>query len=638
MIKTLQSRLLAFLVLVSVPPLSAQSSLSAARIAELKELSLDQLLNLEVSTVSRREERWWSVPNGVDVVTNEEIRRAGARNLPDALRLATGVHVGQPSARSWAVSVRGMNVLAANKISVAMDGRILFTPFFSGVQWDAQDTLMEDIDRIEVVRGPVGSLWGAFAVNGFIQILTKPAWDTQGWLASAGAGTEDPGFASVRYGGQAGDDTYYRVYAKYFQTNWTYNASGRAQSATDFFQGGFRVDALRARETTLTLQGDYYTNRDLPLDRVQTEISGANILGRWRRAFSADSNVQAKVYFDHTYRLIPAVFEETRDTAASSLKWQTATGRQDLLLGVDGLLSWDEIGNIGIAKLVPPKRTTHNIGVYVQDTVQLVPKRGAFTLGIKGEHNSFSGFEYQPTARFAWTPTPQTTLWSAVSRAVRTPVRIDEDLLFELNGTTIFEANDDFKTEYAWVYELGFRQQPSPMLTFDVSAFAYRYNNIRSTEPIGSAAFPRTFKNEFNAKSSGAEVTVLFEPAAQILVKGSYRFLDLDFSRDAGSRDTTQGSSEGNDAKHVANLSVHFELPGNWEFDTFIRHASSLPKPALAGYTELDVRLGWNPSPEWELSLSGRNLLDRQHPEFVTTNSLNQQVHRSFTLKATWRR
>jgi iron complex outermembrane receptor protein len=228
----------------------------AQEAADLTTLSLDELMNLDVTTASRKPERLWSAPAGIDVVTADDIRRAGAQSLPDSLRLASGVHVGQPSARSWAVSIRGMNVLAANKISVVMDGRSLFTPFFSGVQWDAQDILLEDVERIEVVRGPVGSLWGAFAVNGFIQILPKLAWDTQGWLLSAGTGTEDPGFFAVRYGGKLRDDVAVRGYAKYFQTDWTYLAKGdHAQPATDFLQSGFRMDARHSGGSAVTMQG-----------------------------------------------------------------------------------------------------------------------------------------------------------------------------------------------------------------------------------------------------------------------------------------------------------------------------------------------------------------------------------------------
>jgi iron complex outermembrane recepter protein len=610
---------------------------SAPPASDLTTLSLDELMNLEVTTVSRKPERWWSAPNGIDIVTNDDIRRAGVQNLPDALRLATGVQVGQSSARSWAISIRGMDVLAANKISVLMDGRSLYTPFFAGVLWDAQDTLLEDIDRIEVVRGPVGSLWGAFAVNGFIQILTKSAWDTQGWLASAGAGTEDPGFFALRYGGKLGKDTAFRAYAKYFQTDWTYLANGKhAQGATDFLQTGFRVDGRRSPDTTVTLQGDYYTNQDLPLDRVQTATYGANLLGRWRRTLSPDSDLQVEGYLDHTYRLIPQNFEERRTTGSASVKYRLTAGRHDLLLGADALISADKIGNIGIAQLEPGERTIHTLGLYVQDTVQVKP-RVALVLGLKGEQSSFSGYEVEPTIRLAWTPNPSTTAWAAVSRAVRTPVRIDEDLVIRVNGVTFFEANDDFKTETALVYELGVRNRPASALTFDVSAFAYRYDNLRSTEPTGVAPVPLTFKNTLDARSYGAEATLMYQPLPRLSFKGSYRFLDLAFSKDPGSRDTSGGSAEGNDAKHVVILAAHLNLPGNLELDAYLRHASALPRPALEGYTTVDARVAWRPSKRLEIALLGRNLLDRQYAEFVTNNSLNEQVRRRGAIKLTWR-
>jgi len=607
------------------------------QIADLTTLSLDELMDLEVTTVSRKPERLWSAPSGIDVVTGEDIRRAGAQNLPDALRLASGVHVGQPSARSWAISIRGMNVLAANKISTLMDGRSLFTPFFSGVLWDVQDTLLEDIDRIEVVRGPVGALWGAFAVNGFIQILTKPAEDTQGWLLSVARGTEDPGRFALRYGGKLGKDTFFRAYAKYYQTDWTYGKDGEhAQPATDFLQSGFRVDGRPSPDTTVTWQGDYYTNQNLPLDREQTQVSGANLLGRWRRALPGDRELQLEGYFDHTYFRIPLNFEETRNTGSASVKYRFTAGRHGLLLGADALVSADTVGNIGVAMMEPADRTIHTVGVYVQDTIQIAT-RAALVLGLKGEHSAFSGYELAPTIRVAWTPNPRTTAWAAVSRAVRTPVRIDEDLVFRFNGLTFFEANDDFKTETALAYELGVRHRPVSALTVDVSAFAYRYDNLRSTEPAGTLPIPLTFKNGLNARSYGVEATLMYQPLKRLSFKASYRLLDLEFSKDPGSVDTTKGSAEGNDPKHVGILGAHLNLPGNLELDAFLRHASALPAPALPGYTTLDARVGWRLAKGLEISLLGRNLLDPQHPEFVTNNSLNEEVHRSATLKLTWR-
>lgn len=637
--QSLKAVILTAASLLFVGSLMGQGGLSPKSTHALKQLSLDELLQIEVVTVSRKPERWWLAPSGIDVVTSEQIRRSGVNSLPDALRLATGVHVGQSSARSWAVSLRGMNVLAANKISVVMDGRSLFTPFFSGVLWDAQDTLIEDIDRIEVVRGPVGALWGAFAVNGFIQILTKPAWDTQGTLLSFGAGTEDPLAVAFRYGGKAGEKTFYRVYAKYFQTDWTYNNADRhAQTATDFVQLGFRTDSTLARNTILTVQGDYYTNQDLYFDRVQTEINGANLLARWQREIAIGRELQLEAYYDHTYRIIPGTFEETRDTASVAAKFHAVENAYEYVVGADAFVSKDEIGNIGLPRLEPPERTVHTVSVFGQGTWRLRP-HWALIAGAKFEHNAFSGFEYQPTVRALWTPSERVTVWSAISRAVRTPVRIDEDLVFRIGPTAVFEANDEFGTEEILAYEIGGRFRPARLpLTFDVSTFQYRYGNLRSTEPVGAGPLPLTFRNLLNAESTGAELTVMYQPSPNLFMKGSYRYLDLEFFRDAGSRDLSNGRAEGNDPRHLGILQFHAALTPRWELDAYLRFASSLPNPETEGYEALDLRLGWHVTDSWEISLVARNLLDDLHREMRTPNSLNEQVSRSVMIKATWRK
>lgn len=360
------------------------------------------------------------------------------------------------------------------------------------------------------------------------------------------------------------------------------------------------------------------------------------MLGRWRRELAAGSDLEVQGYFDRTYRLLPQQFEERRNTGSASVKYSVAAGRHGLLFGTDALVSADQIGNIGVAQLEPPERTVHTLGLYGQDTLQ-VGSRGTLVLGLRGEKSTFSGYEFAPAVRFAWASNPRTTTWAAVSRAVRTPVRIDEDLVFRFGELTLFEANDDFGTETILAYELGFRHRLADALSVFLSTFAYRYDHLRSTEPVGTAPTPLTFKNGLDARSYGGEVTVMYQPARRLSLKGSYRFLDLDFSRDPGSLDTTEGSAEGNDAKHVAILEAHANLPGNLELDAFLRHASALPKPAMEGYTTMDARIGWWATKRLEISLWGRNLLDRQHPEFVTTNSLNEQVRRSGAVKLTWR-
>ena len=356
-------------------------------------------------------------------------------------------------------------------------------------------------------------------------------------------------------------------------------------------------------------------------------------MGGWQRIFASGAHLRVEGYFDHTYFLIPANFEESRDTGSASARYRLTAGRHDLLFGADAQISADEIGNIGVARLEPGERTTHTVGAYVTDTLQLSSRAG-LVLGLKAEQNSFSGYEVQPTARLTWTPSDRATLWAAVSRAVRTPVRIDEDLAIRFGALTLFEANDDFETETALAYEVGLRHRPLSELTFDVSAFAYRYDHLRSTEPLPA---PATFRNGLDARSYGAELAMVYQPAARFFLKGSYRFLDLDFSKDPDSRDNSNGRAEGNDPKHVAVVGAHLTLPADLELDGYLRLASSLPNPALDGYTTMDLRLAWRPARQWEVSLAGRNLLDGQYAEFVTTNSLNEEVHRRLTLQLTWR-
>lgn len=620
-----------------VSEVAAQTSSPAPM--KLSQLSLEELMRLDVSTVSRKAEQWWTAPGAIDVITNEDIRRSAALSLPDVLRLGVGVHVGQANAREWAIAVRGFNVTASNKLNVQMDGRSLFTPFFSGVLWNAQDTMLEDIDRIEISRGPGGATWGAFAVNGFIQILTKPAWETQGSLVSAAAGTE-AGWFSYRYGGKAGDSTFYRVYGKYSQFNGTYSpvTHERSMPTTDLAQTGFRVDSRGRGDTTFTLHGDVYTNKGTPKDHLQNEFSGANLTGTITRTLAVDSDVSVTAYYDYTSKDFAGTFDELRDTLALSAKYRLVSGANEIQLGADGLVSWDKVFGPQVT-FEPERRTFYTVTAFAQDTVTLVPKLWTATLGAQVLYNGYSGADVQPTARLAWTPNPRRTIWAAVSRAVRPPVRIDRDLVVRFGGTTVFEGNDDLEAENVVSYELGGRQRIGERLAVYVAGFVNRYDNLRSYESRSPPymSFPWTFKNTTNAHSSGVEVSALWQPVTRLFLKANYRYLDLHLTKDPGSGDFQDGLFEMNDPHHVASITARLDLPGRVELDTTLRHVSSLPRPAIHAYTTADIRLGWSPRSDWELSVIGQNLFDPRHPDFITANSINDEVARSVTAKATWR-
>lgn len=614
---------------------------SLAESVRLKALSLEDLMQLDVSTVSRKTEPWWYAPGAVDVVTDEDIRRSGVMTIPDALRLATGVHVGQANAQGWAVSMRGFNVLSANKINVQLDGRNLFTPFFSGVTWSSQDTLLEDIDRIEVVRGPAGALWGNYAMNGFIQILTKPAWDTQGALVTAAAGTELPGAAAVRYGGMIGSDTFYRVFLKYTQTAWTYNAAGRrVLPATDVLRAGFRSDTRSGGDAILTLEADAYTNKHTLKDRpTQERFSGQSLLARWRRSRVVDSDLQVTAYYDGTWHLYGGNFLEKRHTLSTSAKARFVRGPHDLQTGIDVLVSRDHITSDAAVLIEPPRRTYHTSSAFVEDTVTLVPNRWVLTGAAQVQWSAFSGAEFQPTARLSYMPEPGTTFWAALSRAVRTPVRLDADLVSRFGGTLFFEGNDDLKPEKVNAAEFGIRRRFNERVAMDLSVFANRYDDVRTYESKTSTyrALPWTFRNTMNAESTGIEATLYIQPTAHLFLKAGYRYLDLHLTKDPGSGDFLNGLYEGNDPRHVFVLSSRTNLGKTWTFDTTLRAVSRLPNPAMPSFFTGDVRLAWSPRADWEIALIGQNLFDPQHPEFTTPNSSNDELARSVTLKTTWR-
>lgn len=608
------------------------------RYSSLKALSIEELLETEISTLSGAEQSWWTAPGAIDILRFEDIRRSPARSLPDILRLATGVHVAQSSERSWAVGIRGFNVLSGNKVSVMMDGRRLHSPLFSGVQWDAQHTLLADIEQIDVVRGPVGSFRGAFAVNGLIQIRTKPAWDTQGWYLNTGTGTEDPFFLAARYGGHISESSAYRVYASYQQMDWTYNASGdQTFNTVDFLQSGFRIDSRLPADTTFTFQGDLYTNKGTPKDRLQAGISGGNLLTRLRREMSDQSRFEILAYYDRSERDLPQSFHEIRDSVFASIQYNWQFDRQTFIFGADYFMSRDEVDGFGFSIINPRSRTISSHSAFLQYSLEILPDELTLSAGLKGEYQTLAGSDWHPSLRATWTPGPDTAIWVGLSRAGRPPVRLDEDFSLVANETVFVEANDAFRTERVTAFELGLRRYLNTNLYIDVATFHNRYNELRSSEQVGDGPFPLMFQNKLNAESWGTELSIDYRPTDKLRLKLGYRYLDLDYWTDSGSTDTSNGADEGNDPRHIATLAVRLNLPWHLELDTFVRYVSSLPSPATPAYTALDFRLGWQATPFWSLALMGRNLLDDRHPELITTNSLNEEVAHQISIEATYR-
>lgn len=586
---------------LGVPGVRAQQ---AAPLAAWKKLSLEELMSIEVTSVSRKDESWWSAPGAIDVLTGEDIRRSGALNIPDALRLMTGVHVSQPQARTWGIGMRGFTLPGGNKINAQIDGRSLFTPFYSGVFWDAQDVMLDSVDRIEVVRGPVGALWGAYAVNGIIQITTKSAWDTQGALATGTVATENTHVGAVRFGGMAGANTAYRVYAQYRGLLPSYANGAQAEAASDFLQAGFRADTRLPQSTTFTLQGDVYSNEDTLRQGTRELITGGNVLGRWERVLSPGREVQVLSYFDYTGRTFLLGFTEERRTLQLNAKYHVNSGRHDVLVGTDNMLSWDSIGNIPVLQFDPAKRTVGVASVYGNYTYQLVPRRLAVTAGGKLEYNSFTDFEAQPSVRAAWTPSSGTTVWGAVSRAVRTPVRFDHDVIFP----GVFVADEGYKSEVVVAFELGARRKFGDRAAVGLTVFRNRYDDLRTYHPRGATLLPLTFRNYRNADSYGAELGFMAQPVEWMQFRGTYRYLDIDLTEDPGANDIIGPKFELNDARHVGTLTTRIDIRRGLELDLVLRGASELMFRRSRGYVTGDATLGWTINDRWQVSLIGRNL------------------------------
>jgi iron complex outermembrane receptor protein len=446
----------------------------------LKRLSIDELTQLDITTASRRVEPLAQVASAVSVIRGEDIRRAGISNLAEALRLADGLEVARADNGTWAISARGFNITTANKLLVLIDGRTVYSPLFAGTFWSAQDVPLPNIDRIEVIRGPGGAVWGANAVNGIVNIITKSAADTKGLQTVLAAGTEERAIATVQYGG-GGQRFDYRVYGKYRARDAQVLASGiSAADPVNYGQGGFRLESRDSSRDWWLVQGDAYGGREGLFDRPDTHVGGANVMGRWGRRFSSDRQVRAQVYVDRVYRRVFDQYRERRTTVDVDLQHQHAAGRHSLVVGG----GWrgakgDDRGNAAF-HFDPQEQFTTVAGVFAQDEIAL-PKRLALMIGSKFERNTFTGIEAQPNIRLRWTPTTRRTVWGAVSRAVRLPTRFGTDL--RITVPVAQTRRTDFGSEKVTAYEAGYRAELSPRASIAVATFSNVYDRLRSQEP-----------------------------------------------------------------------------------------------------------------------------------------------------------
>lgn len=634
-----------------------ETNMTSGSPSELKRLSIEELMNIEVTSVSKKEEKLSAAPAAIFVITQEDIRRAGVLSIPEALHMAPGLDVGRVDAHSWAVSARGFNDVFANKLLVLMDGRSVYTPLFSGVFWDVQDTMIEDIDRIEVIRGPGAALWGANAVNGVINIISKPAKDTQGWLATAGGGSEEQGFVGARYGGELQDGVHYRVYGKFFnQDDSTLAGGNNAEDRWRMGRGGFRIDWDGSQNNLLTLQGDGYFGDEQDLFAVpaaappfieyvksDSDVAGGNILGRWTHTFADDSSLQLQMYYDRTLR-DATIVREDRDTADIDLQHRFLLGqRQEIVWGLNYRVTADDLKGSTNVSLSPSQRTTHLVSAFVQDEIDLVPDRLRLTLGSKFEHNDFTGFEIQPSARLLWTPRDRHTVWASVSRAVRTPSRAEDDVTLNPPGAPVgfatAQGQRSFDSEELLAYEIGYRVQPHARVSLDLAGFYNVYDRLRTAEPNGGFTLASSLANRLEGETYGLEVAARWQVTDWWRLQPTYSLLQMELHRDANSQDSAAELAEGDSPQNQFSLRSSMDLPGRIELDCWLRYVDSLGNLNVPSYMTLDIRLGWRMSPNVEFAIVGQNLLENRHLEFKpsTISTQTTEIERSVYGKITIR-
>jgi len=643
------------------------------------DLSLEELLDAEVMTASRKLQRLNDVAAAVFVISREDIERSGAMSIPEALRMAPGLQVARLANNRWAVSARGFNGRFANKLLVLMDGRSIYSPLFSGVIWEAEDTLLEDIERIEVIRGPGAAMWGSNAVNGVINIITRKARDTQGDLLVAGAGTEEKAFAAFRHGGQAGDG-HYRVWGKAFTRDASVTLAGQP-GHDDWSAGriGFRGDWALAVGDRLMVSGQAYTgptgdrwnSPDLASATGFTPTSmqqignGAHLLARreWRKTDGSEAAFQT--YVEQSETGISNAFHEVRSTLDMDFQQRTLFAQQhDVIWGLGYRYSHDQIDSHGIFLFQPQSRDFSLFSAFVHDEITLRPETLHLILGARLEHNSFTGFEPQPNVRLTWTPTPNEALWGAVSRAVRTPSRIELDAQADLSVTLanpptvpanvltryVPRADRTLLAERVTAFEVGYRHQWDSKLSLDLAAFYNDYDNLRSTGLGALQAAPPFLiqtvipTNKLTARTRGVELSLDYHAAAWWRLQPAYSYLWI--TSKAPSDDVVEQSGaaalEGRSPRHQFSLRSSMTLSGQRQFDFWLRHVSALESADRSGsvvpaYTTLDLRYAWRPTKGLELALVGQNLLDRRHPEFVPDfPSEPLQIERGLYVKAKW--
>jgi iron complex outermembrane receptor protein len=637
------------------------------------DLSLEQLLSTKVFSASKKNESLSETPAAVFVITPEDIRRSGATSIPEVLRMVPGVNVAQADSNSWAISIRGFQSLTANKLLVMIDGRMVYNPLFAGTYWEVQDVPLEDIMRIEVVRGSGGTLWGANAVNGVINILTKSAKDTQGTMLSGRVGTYENGAVTGRHGGSLGDDWYYRGYASYFDRDSFKTVNGSdGPDEWNSWRTGFRVDrGDMSSQDRFIVHGDMYQTKS---DQMNTSYSlsapftttaqetvesqGGNMLGLWRHNFDNGSSARLQSYIDYTLRDEELLSDDRWIFDTEAQYTFAPMGRHEFVAGGTYRFTKDNLQSDQIVTFTPASRDDHLFGAFLQDKITLVPEEWFFTLGSKIEHNEYTGVEIEPNARLTWTPTDQQTVWAAVSRSVRTPSRQERDLdltdlvvppgafLPGFPTEVILIRNSEFDSEKLISYELGYRDQVTPEVSVDTTAFVNVYDNLISAIAgtplfVPAGADPAHFElpiqavNQMEGEVYGVELSSSWNVSPSWKLYGSYTFLNMVLHAPQA-LGASQDNIEDTTPQNQLNIRSFWNINKRLTLDTMAYYVDEIPRYDVDSYIRLDMNFGWKIDDGIQFNLVGQNLLDDAHREFGAASGINSmQVPRSVFAKLT---
>jgi iron complex outermembrane receptor protein len=625
---------LCFFLSIGVSPVFAQwaggpsADTSLLSVQQIKKMSVEELMNIEVTSVSRRPEKLSEVASAIQVITQEDIRRSGATNLPEALKLSPNLQVAQYNSYAWIISARGFNNVFSNKLLVMIDGRTVYSPLFAGVFWDAQSVLLQDIDRIEVISGPGGTLWGANAVNGVINIITKKAKDTKGLYLSAATGSYLNDQFTARYGGNIGSSVTYRVFGQRIYLDQTLKADKQPSADNwNFNQGGLRLDYDAGGPDKLSVQANFEGGTEHTNPGPST-FDQQNGMVQWAHTISNKSDLQVQAYFDRNWRRdLPSTINDQLQTYDINLQHHFEVGKSNSILwGAEYRLMQDNSQNTTtFVGFVPAKKNMELYSGFIQDEIQLVPDAFKFTIGTKLLNDIYTGFEWQPSARLTWIPGKHQTVWGSVSRAVRTPSRIDVDYHIPTYpvppGTQNVGGGPNFVSEKLVAYELGYRIQPNQGISLSLAAFYNNYDDLYSVEVVPNT-LTYLIQNGMRGHSQGLEFSGFYQVLNSWRLRGGYTYFHKNIKDKPGhSFDPTY---EGTDPQHQVVLQSMFDLSKHFQFDISGRYVSGRPLSVVAGvpavnaYSNLDARLAWH-SGKLEISVIAQNLANPSHTEFASS-------------------